>query len=79
MTWQLKMVELGSSLVTYSVLTLLTVMLANWFYKRRQKVLLIEQIPGPKALPILGNALEVNVEPRGQSYQSLPASYSFLS
>ncbi|KAK4313961.1 hypothetical protein Pmani_014705 [Petrolisthes manimaculis] len=64
MTWQLKMVELGSSLVTYSVLTLLTVMLANWFYKRRQKVLLIEQIPGPKALPILGNALEVNVEPR---------------
>ncbi|KAK4297383.1 hypothetical protein Pmani_030200 [Petrolisthes manimaculis] len=64
MTWQLKMVELGISLVTYSVLTLLTVMLANWFYKRRQKVLLIEQIPGPKALPILGNALEVNVEPR---------------
>ncbi|KAK4308911.1 hypothetical protein Pmani_019435 [Petrolisthes manimaculis] len=69
MTWQLKMVELGISLVTYSVLTLLTVMLANWFYKRRQKVLLIEQIPGPKALPILGNALEVNVEPRGDPEQ----------
>ncbi|KAK3875312.1 hypothetical protein Pcinc_019808 [Petrolisthes cinctipes] len=64
MTWQMEMVELGSSLVTYTFLTLLTVMFANWFYKRRQKILLIEQIPGPKALPILGNALEVNVDPR---------------
>lgn len=33
------------------------------------QVLLIEKIPGPKALPILGNALEVNVNPRGQSLQ----------
>ncbi|KAG7175071.1 cytochrome P450 313a3-like [Homarus americanus] len=28
------------------------------------RIWLIEQIPGPKGLPILGNALDVNVEPR---------------
>ncbi|XP_045615139.2 cytochrome P450 4C1 isoform X1 [Procambarus clarkii] len=65
MTWHRDDVLLMvPNLVTYATLTTLIAVTLVWFFKRQQKIWLIEQIPGPKALPILGNALEVNVEPR---------------
>nr|XP_053653559.1 uncharacterized protein LOC128703032 [Cherax quadricarinatus] len=33
------------------------------FFKRQQKVWLLDQLPGPRGLPILGNLLFLNVEP----------------
>jgi len=53
-----------SSLVTYALITITVSMLVSWIIKRQKLITMIEKIPGPKALPILGNALEVNVEPR---------------
>ncbi|XP_069949155.1 cytochrome P450 4c3-like isoform X1 [Cherax quadricarinatus] len=51
-------------LITYTTLTLVVAIVLPWLIRRQRKIWLIEQIPGPKALPILGNALEVTVEPR---------------
>ncbi|KAK4326216.1 hypothetical protein Pmani_003250 [Petrolisthes manimaculis] len=44
------------------VSTLLLVFLIVWHFKRRRMVKLIERLPGPPALPILGNALDVNID-----------------
>ncbi|XP_047474770.1 cytochrome P450 4c3-like isoform X3 [Penaeus chinensis] len=52
------------TVLPYLLLTSLFALSLVWFFRRQQKVALIEKIPGPKALPLLGNALEVNVEPR---------------
>ncbi|XP_063614827.1 uncharacterized protein LOC134787925 [Penaeus indicus] len=52
------------TVLPYLILTSLFALSLVWFFRRQQKVALIEKIPGPKALPLLGNALEVNVEPR---------------
>ncbi|XP_027217992.2 cytochrome P450 4C1 isoform X1 [Penaeus vannamei] len=38
-------------------------LLLIWVFRRQQKVWLIDQMPGPKGLPILGSALFVSVEP----------------
>ncbi|XP_069937623.1 cytochrome P450 4c3 [Cherax quadricarinatus] len=51
-------------LITYTTLTLVVAIVLPWLIRRQRKIWLIEQIPGPKGLPILGNALDVNVEPR---------------
>ncbi|KAK8718601.1 hypothetical protein OTU49_014613, partial [Cherax quadricarinatus] len=51
-------------LIIYTALTFVVAFVLAWLFRRQKKIWLIEQIPGPKALPILGNALEVNVEPR---------------
>ncbi|XP_064098017.1 cytochrome P450 4c3-like isoform X1 [Macrobrachium nipponense] len=48
----------------YLMVTVILGLVVTWFTKRMQKVAMIEKIPGPDALPIIGNALEVNVEPR---------------
>nr|AFH35031.1 cytochrome P450 4C [Portunus trituberculatus] len=53
-----------SSLASYSLATACLALLLAWFIKRQQKVWLIEKLPGPRSLPILGNALDVNVAPR---------------
>ncbi|KAK7015490.1 hypothetical protein SK128_011768, partial [Halocaridina rubra] len=65
MTW-LREEVLGwvPNAVTYVTLTALIGFFIAWYLKRMQKVALIEKIPGPRALPLLGNALEVNVDPR---------------
>ncbi|XP_042869049.1 cytochrome P450 4c3-like [Penaeus japonicus] len=47
----------------YLFLTSIVALLFIWLFKRQRKIALIERIPGPKALPILGNALDLNVEP----------------
>nr|AUB85739.1 CYP4V29 [Penaeus japonicus] len=44
-------------LPTYILLTTLLAVGMTWLYKRQQKVWLVEQIPGPKALPLIGNSL----------------------
>ncbi|XP_042211264.1 cytochrome P450 4C1-like isoform X1 [Homarus americanus] len=49
---------------TYVAFSAIVAITLVWLFKRQQKIWLIEQIPGPKGLPILGNALDVNVEPR---------------
>ncbi|KAK8737973.1 hypothetical protein OTU49_004329, partial [Cherax quadricarinatus] len=51
-------------LITYTTLTLVVAIVLPWLIRRQRKIWLIEQIPGPKALPILGNALDIIVEPR---------------
>ncbi|XP_069982269.1 cytochrome P450 4C1-like [Penaeus vannamei] len=49
---------LGSpGLPTYVLLTTLLAAAMAWLYKKQQKVWLVEQIPGPKALPLIGNSL----------------------
>ncbi|CAL4060717.1 unnamed protein product, partial [Meganyctiphanes norvegica] len=53
-----------SSLITYSLITVVVTMVVSWIIKRQKMIAMIEKIPGPRAIPILGNALEVNVEPR---------------
>lgn len=53
-----------SSLASYSLATACLALFLAWFFKRQHKVWLIEKLPGPRSLPILGNALDVNVAPR---------------
>ncbi|XP_037782766.1 uncharacterized protein LOC119579100 [Penaeus monodon] len=44
-------------LPTYILLTTCLAVVMTWLYKRQQKVWLVEQMPGPKALPLVGNSL----------------------
>ncbi|XP_042883730.1 cytochrome P450 4c3-like isoform X4 [Penaeus japonicus] len=65
MTWlRAELLRWAPTALPYLGLTVLFALTLVWFFKRQQKIALIEQIPGPRALPIVGNALEVNVEPR---------------
>ncbi|XP_069949156.1 cytochrome P450 4c3-like isoform X2 [Cherax quadricarinatus] len=64
-------------LITYTTLTLVVAIVLPWLIRRQRKIWLIEQIPGPKALPILGNALEVTVEPR-EVFQIITGATSVL-
>ncbi|XP_064097741.1 cytochrome P450 4C1-like isoform X2 [Macrobrachium nipponense] len=65
MTWLKEDVfSLVPHAVPYVFLTAIIGLVITWFIRRMQKVALIEKLPGPPGLPILGNALEVNVEPR---------------
>ncbi|XP_050696735.1 cytochrome P450 4C1-like [Eriocheir sinensis] len=43
-------------------LALLSLVIATWMYKRRRMVRLINKIPGPPGHPLLGNALDVNID-----------------
>lgn len=56
--------DLPSKMTPLSVLalTVLVVLLAARWWRRRRMVALIERIPGPFALPLLGNTLEQTVE-----------------
>ncbi|XP_071538539.1 cytochrome P450 4C1 [Panulirus ornatus] len=49
--------------ITYMAYIAIVAVTVMWFYKRQQKIWLIEKIPGPKALPVLGNILDVVGEP----------------
>ncbi|XP_068200150.1 cytochrome P450 4c3-like isoform X2 [Palaemon carinicauda] len=48
----------------YLMATVLIGLFITWYTKRKQMVAMIEKIPGPPAWPIIGNALDINVEPR---------------
>lgn len=40
--------------------------LATWYNSRRRVSKLISKIPGPPALPLLGNVIELNVDHDGE-------------
>ncbi|XP_071538554.1 cytochrome P450 4C1-like [Panulirus ornatus] len=64
MTW-LREEVLGwrnPGMVTYLAFTTLVALTLVWFFKRQQKVWLINQLPGPAALPIVGNAFDVTTD-----------------
>ncbi|XP_069195490.1 cytochrome P450 4C1 [Procambarus clarkii] len=50
------------SVITYSIITTFITLTLVWYFKRQQKVWLLEQIPGPRGLPIIGNALFFNAD-----------------
>lgn len=52
------------TLVIYAVLIALVVIYQK---KRARLVRLIEKIPGPGALPLIGNTIEINVDHDGES------------
>ncbi|XP_071538556.1 cytochrome P450 4C1-like [Panulirus ornatus] len=52
--------------VTYLAITLLVTLVSVWFFKWRQKVWLIDQIPGPKGLPLVGNLFFLTVSSEEQ-------------
>ncbi|XP_068211245.1 cytochrome P450 4C1-like [Palaemon carinicauda] len=45
--------------LTYFTLALLLVLVSHWFIRRRKKVWTLNKLPGPKGLPIVGNAFEM--------------------
>ncbi|XP_063865089.1 cytochrome P450 4C1-like [Scylla paramamosain] len=53
--------EVGATLMNI-ILALVLAVGISWFIKRRRKVWLLNQLPGPKGVPILGSALEVNCD-----------------
>ncbi|CAL4063252.1 unnamed protein product, partial [Meganyctiphanes norvegica] len=53
-----------SSLITYALISVVVTMVVSWIIKRQKIISTIEKIPGPKAIPILGNTLDLLVEPR---------------
>nr|XP_053637334.1 cytochrome P450 4C1-like [Cherax quadricarinatus] len=52
-----------TGIITYLVITVLVTITMVWYFKRQKTVWLLNQIPGPKGLPILGNALYLYVDP----------------
>ncbi|XP_047469313.1 cytochrome P450 4C1-like [Penaeus chinensis] len=48
----------------YVAVTVILALTFIWFFKRQRRISMIEKIPGPKGLPFLGNALDVNLPPR---------------
>lgn len=70
-----KMFSYYSPLTVFLIVSvLLFVVMFN--RKRARMVKLIEKIPGPAALPILGNAIEMNVDHDGE-YFRFSFSFSF--
>ncbi|CRL07638.1 CLUMA_CG020602, isoform A [Clunio marinus] len=49
--------------LTVLLTTTVTIWLINYNRRRSRLVRLIEKVPGPPALPFVGNAIEINVEP----------------
>ncbi|KAK8397248.1 hypothetical protein O3P69_004746 [Scylla paramamosain] len=43
-------------------LSLLALLMLVWYWRRRRMVRLINKLPGPPGLPLLGNALDVNID-----------------
>ncbi|XP_045127666.1 cytochrome P450 4C1-like [Portunus trituberculatus] len=43
-------------------LSLLALLMLSWYWRRRRMVRLINKLPGPPGLPLLGNALDVNID-----------------
>jgi hypothetical protein len=72
---------LGLSLVNFVALVLLVSVLAilcRYQRKRARMVSLINRIPGPPSLPLIGNAIELNVEHDGMLTVSALAEYPYV-
>ena len=48
------------------LLVSILMMIFKYYRKRAYIMRLIERIPGPPALPIIGNTIEINVEHNGE-------------
>lgn len=52
--------------ITIALYALITTILVYYQKKRARLVKLIEKIPGPPSLPIIGNTIEINVDHDGE-------------
>ena len=70
--WQVAWIYqwIGFNWTTWSVLSLI-IAVAYWSWCSSRYVRLIEAIPGPKGLPIIGSILDIMVDRSGKSYTIL--------
>ncbi|XP_063612530.1 cytochrome P450 4c3-like [Penaeus indicus] len=65
MTWlRTELLRWAPTDLHYVAVTAILALTLVWFFKRQRRISMLEKIPGPKGLPILGSALDVNVAPR---------------
>ncbi|XP_069952370.1 cytochrome P450 4C1 [Cherax quadricarinatus] len=52
-----------TGIITYLVITVLVTLTMVWYFKRQHKESLVNQIPGLKDLPVLGNIMYLSMDP----------------
>ncbi|XP_066945976.1 cytochrome P450 4C1-like [Macrobrachium rosenbergii] len=62
MNWTLEQTRPTTDALIYFFFTLLLGLLSHWFIKRQKRIWAINKLPGPRGLPIIGNALEMALE-----------------
>lgn len=64
MNWILEQSKSLPDTLTYFFVALLLVLLSHWFVRRQKKVWVLNKLPGPKGLPVVGNSFEMALNSR---------------